>query len=102
YLRELPDSVLGHGEVKRDIVNISNLTEKADKVKELNRLLPLLPDANYALLKHLSAHLQVVIQASTVNKMSMSNISIVFSPTLSVPGGLLQVMVLEHESVFVK
>ncbi|TPX71949.1 hypothetical protein CcCBS67573_g06039 [Chytriomyces confervae] len=102
YLRELPDSVLGHGDVKKDIVNVSNLTEKSDKVKELARLLPQLPSSNYTLLKHLSAHLRLVVQASASNKMNMSNLSIVFSPTLSVPGGLLQIMVTEHEKVFVQ
>ncbi|KAJ3228976.1 hypothetical protein HDU81_005724 [Chytriomyces hyalinus] len=102
YLRELPDSVLGHGDVKKDIVNVSNLTEKSDKVKELARLLPQLPSSNYTLLKHLSAHLRLVVQASAANKMNMSNLSIVFSPTLSVPGGLLSVMVTEHDKVFLK
>ncbi|KAI8829461.1 hypothetical protein BJ741DRAFT_569169 [Chytriomyces cf. hyalinus JEL632] len=102
YLRELPDSVLGHGDVKKDIVSVSNLTEKSDKVKELARLLPQLPSSNYTLLKHLSAHLRLVVQASAANKMNMSNLSIVFSPTLSVPGGLLQILVTEHDKVFLK
>ncbi|KAI9341104.1 hypothetical protein BDR26DRAFT_918458 [Obelidium mucronatum] len=101
YLRELPDSLLGEGELKKELMKLASLPgERADKVKELVRLLPQLPEVNYTLLKRLSAHLNLVIQYREVNKMTMSNLSIVFSPTLGVPGGLFQVMVLDNEAVF--
>ncbi|KAJ3027805.1 UNVERIFIED_CONTAM: hypothetical protein HDU68_003088 [Siphonaria sp. JEL0065] len=100
YLRELPDSILGDGDLKKEFLKCANLAERGDKVKELTRLLPQLPSANFTLLKRLSVHLNLVIQYHTVNKMTMSNLSIVFSPTLGVPGGLFQVMVLDHEAVF--
>ncbi|KAJ3283356.1 hypothetical protein HDU79_009158 [Rhizoclosmatium sp. JEL0117] len=102
YLRELPDSILGppESELKKEIMKLSNHPSKEDKVSELSRLLPMLPIENYFLLRRLSEHLGRVIAEAGVNKMSMVNLSIVFSPTLGVPGGLLQCMVLDYDGVF--
>ncbi|KAJ3380624.1 hypothetical protein HDU84_005673 [Entophlyctis sp. JEL0112] len=101
YLRELPDSVLGDGELKTKFVKCASLQEKGDKLRELSNLLPQLPSENYSLLKRMSMHLKLIVEHRDTNKMNMSNLSIVFSPTIGVPGSLLQIMVMDFEEVFV-
>ncbi|KAJ3113218.1 hypothetical protein HK100_002057 [Physocladia obscura] len=102
YLRELADSVLGEGQIKLDLLKCAHLPDKSDRTKELTHLLPQLPDVNYALLKRIAQHLNLIIQNKDLNKMSINNLSIVFAPTLNVPGQLLQVMILDWETVFPK
>jgi len=41
-----------------------------------------LPDPNYATLKYFLGHLQRISQNEAVNQMSISNLAIVFGPTL--------------------
>ncbi|KAJ3378331.1 hypothetical protein HDU84_007644 [Entophlyctis sp. JEL0112] len=101
YLRELPDSLLGDGELKTKFIKCANLQEKGEKTRELSNLLPQLPSENYCLLKRISKHLRLIVEHRDSNKMNMSNLSIVFSPTLGVPGPLLQIMVMDLEDVFV-
>ncbi|KAJ3130797.1 hypothetical protein HK100_007461 [Physocladia obscura] len=100
YLRELADSVLGDGQIKFDLLKCAHLPDKSERTKELTHLLPQLPDVNYALLKRIAQHLNLIIQNKDLNKMSINNLSIIFAPTLNVPGQLLQVMILDWETVF--
>ena len=77
-----------------------DLTEREDRVKEIAYLVSLLPIENYTLLRALVAHLLRIVQNAAVNKMSLRNVGIVFSPTLGVPAGVLSLMVAEFEYVF--
>jgi RalA-binding protein 1 len=55
---------------------------------------------NYSLLRALSAHLIKIVQNAQINKMTMRNVGIVFSPTLGIPAGIFSIMLGEFTRVF--
>lgn len=61
----------------------------------------MLPTPNYASLRSLLAHLLRIVQKSDLNKMTVRNISIVFSPTLGLPAGLFTLLLAEFSTIFV-
>lgn len=71
-----------------------------ERIKELQELMSQLPIANYSLLRALTAHLILIVQNSNVNKMTMRNVGIVFSPTLGIPAGVFSLMLGEFNRVF--
>lgn len=115
YLRELPASILTRelhlkflaviGE-RIYFVGLPRLTCEADfvdaqeRIRELSDLIASLPIVNYSLLRALTAHLILIVQNSTVNKMTMRNVGIVFSPTLGIPAGVFSLMLGEFNRVF--
>ncbi|KAI9301959.1 hypothetical protein BJ944DRAFT_128634 [Cunninghamella echinulata] len=96
WLRELPTSVLTR-ELRMDFLHV---IDRKDRVNELGRLVSLLPIANYTLLRALTAHLIQVVQHSDINKMTMRNVSIVFSPTLGIPGTIFNLLMSEFDYIF--
>lgn len=64
------------------------------------RLIAILPVASYSLLRALSAHLIRIVQNASVNKMTIRNVGIVFSPTLSIPAGVFSMLLTDFEKVF--
>lgn len=70
------------------------------RIKELSRLIASLPLANYCLLRALTAHLILIVQNANINKMTMRNVGIVFSPTLGIPAGVFSLMLGEFNRVF--
>ncbi|KAG2227985.1 hypothetical protein INT45_012009 [Circinella minor] len=99
WLRELPTSVLTR-ELRTDFLHVIDLLDRKDRVNELGRLVSQLPLANYTLLRALTAHLIRVVQHSDVNKMTVRNVSIVFSPTLGIPAMIFNLFMSEFEYVF--
>lgn len=86
--------------------DILSSPETLDQVYDLCSKLPV---ENYCLLAMLSAHLSKVVANKDENKMSISNLQVVFSPTLFVPlffnysgisSHLLHVFVFNHLSLF--
>ena len=71
-----------------------------ERIKELSVLIASLPIANYSLLRALTAHLILIVQNAHVNKMTMRNVGIVFSPTLGIPAGVFSLMLGEFKRVF--
>jgi RalA-binding protein 1 len=59
-----------------------------------------LPPPNYALLRSLTAHLILIVKHSDVNKMTLRNIGIVFSPTLGIPAGIFSELVTNFGAIF--
>lgn len=59
-----------------------------------------LPKPNFTLLRALSAFLITVIDNSDVNKMSIRNVGIVFSPTLNIPAPVFSMFLTEFDAVF--
>jgi RalA-binding protein 1 len=59
-----------------------------------------LPLSNYTLLRALTAHLRRVVQHSDINKMTMRNVSIVFSPTLGIPATIFNLFMSEFDYIF--
>lgn len=99
YLRELPASVLTTA-LQPQFLHIMDLLDRRDRIMELARLVSLLPLANYTLLRALMAHLIKVVTNSSVNKMTIRNVGIVFSPTLGIPAGIFALFVAEFEYIF--
>ncbi|CAG8556213.1 10285_t:CDS:2 [Cetraspora pellucida] len=99
YLRELPTSVLTR-ELHMEFVNVVDLLDRRDRINELGRLVSSLPLANYTLLRALTGHLIRVVQNSEINKMTVRNIGIVFSPTLGIPAGVFSLFMAEFDYIF--
>ncbi|KAJ3066981.1 hypothetical protein HDU98_009783, partial [Podochytrium sp. JEL0797] len=101
YLRELPDPILGvDADTKKEIMRVTSVSDKSEKASATRAIVARLPVENRALLKAMCGHLKKVVDAAAWNKMGMGNVSIVFAPTLGVPGGVLAVLVGEWEGVF--
>lgn len=77
-----------------------DLANHDERVEELASLVSQLPIPNYCLLRALTAHLILIIQHAHINKMTMRNVGIVFSPTLGIPAGVFSLMMGEFEKVF--
>ncbi|KAJ7604044.1 signal transducer [Mycena polygramma] len=99
FLRELPASILTHNLHLRFLAVI-DFVDPQERIRELSQLIAALPIANYSLLRALTAHLILIVQNSTVNKMTMRNVGIVFSPTLGIPAGVFSLMLGEFNRVF--
>lgn len=77
-----------------------DFVDPQERIRELSHLIAALPIANYTLLRALTAHLILIVQNSSVNKMTMRNVGIVFSPTLGIPAGVFSLMLGEFNRVF--
>lgn len=78
----------------------SDFVDPQERIRELSQLIASLPIANYSLLRALTAHLILIVQNAGVNKMTMRNVGIVFSPTLAIPAGVFSLMLGEFNRVF--
>jgi RalA-binding protein 1 len=79
---------------------LADIEDSQERIKELSQLIAALPVANYSILRALTAHLILIVQNSSVNKMTMRNVGIVFSPTLGIPAGVFSLMLGEFNRVF--
>ncbi|KAM7375004.1 hypothetical protein PAMA_014205 [Pampus argenteus] len=80
FLRELPEPLLTY-QLYNDIVNFTS--EPSDsQVTVLKTLVESLPEENYMSLKYLITFLAQVSANSEVNKMTNSNLAVVFGPNL--------------------
>ena len=59
-----------------------------------------LPKANWSLIRALSAFLIGIVNNSDVNKMSVRNVGIVFSPTLNIPAPVFSMFLTEFDAIF--
>lgn len=99
YLRELPNNILT-SERRDDFVQVTEMSTVAQKVKALNYLVHALPIENFSLLKALSGHLLRIVDNADINKMTIRNIGIVFSPTLNIPAQVFSMFLTEYKDVF--
>ena len=112
FLRELPTSlltmdlhprflaVMGGSHVSHGWLISVDLIDSSARVAELSRLVSELPPPNYALLRALTAHLILIVRNSSINKMTLRNIGIVFSPTLGIPAGIFSELVTHFGAIF--
>jgi RalA-binding protein 1 len=116
FLRELPTSILtrdlhlqflaviGKSSLSKIALGYANwrldFADPQERIRELSHLISQLPVANYSLLRALTAHLINIVQNAPVNKMTMRNVGIVFSPTLGIPAGVFSLMLGEFTRVF--
>ncbi|KAK3813432.1 MAG: RhoGAP-domain-containing protein [Benniella sp.] len=99
FLRELPSSVLTR-ELHKEFLQVIELTNRSDRVGELTRLVASLPEANYTILRALTAHLIEIVDNSDVNKMTARNVGIVFSPTLGISAGVFALLMSDFDQIF--
>ncbi|KAI0255798.1 hypothetical protein BJV78DRAFT_1273337 [Lactifluus subvellereus] len=99
YFRDLPSSILTR-ELHMRFLSVMDLVNPQERITELSHLIAILPVANYSLLRALTAHLISIVQNANVNKMTMRNVGIVFSPTLGIPAGVFSLMLAEFNRVF--
>lgn len=59
-----------------------DLADLQQRIRELARLVSLLPLENYSLLRALCSHLILIIQHADENKMTLKNVSIILAPTI--------------------
>ncbi|KAI0331498.1 hypothetical protein GY45DRAFT_1322303 [Cubamyces sp. BRFM 1775] len=99
FLRELPASILTR-DLHLRFLSVIDFVDPQERVRELSHLISSLPVANYSLLRALTAHLILIVQNANINKMTMRNVGIVFSPTLGIPAGVFSLMLGEFNRVF--
>ncbi|ORX43361.1 RhoGAP-domain-containing protein [Piromyces finnis] len=99
FLRELKEPILTR-ELQSKFLHIPELESRNQKIYELANLISLLPLGNYTLLRCLSAHLVRIVQNSSINKMTLHNVTIVFSPTLNIPAGVFMLLLSEFQIIF--
>lgn len=99
YLRELPSTVLTR-ELHLDFLAVLELDSKSRKIAAYNMLVHRLPKANWTLIRALSAFLIGIVNNSDVNKMSVRNVGIVFSPTLNIPAPVFAMFLTEFDAIF--
>ncbi|UKZ53419.1 hypothetical protein TrVGV298_007211 [Trichoderma virens] len=100
YLRELPTSILTR-DLHLEFMSITTeITDKTEKMAALNELSQRLPQANATLLKYLIAFLIRIINNSDINKMTVRNVGIVFSPTLNIPAPVFAMFLQNYEAIF--
>ncbi|KAL8773144.1 MAG: hypothetical protein Q9209_001820 [Squamulea sp. 1 TL-2023] len=99
YLRELPSTVLTR-ELHLDFLSVLELDSNSKKIAAYNTLVHRLPKANWTLLRSLSAFLIGIVNNSDVNKMSVRNVGIVFSPTLNIPAPVFAMFLTEFDAIF--
>jgi RalA-binding protein 1 len=99
YLRELPTTILTR-ELHLDFLAVTELHDLQEKISALNGLVHRLPRANGALLRYLSGFLINIINHSDVNKMTVRNVGIVFSPTLNIPAPVFALFLQQYDGIF--
>ncbi|EDR28479.1 Rho GTPase-activating protein, putative [Entamoeba dispar SAW760] len=79
FFRELPDSLVTHENTDMIIATVQ-MDDKfyPTKIKNIQNILTFLPDIYYETLKLLIHYLRLIADASSINKMNVSNISVIF------------------------
>ncbi|KKA31013.1 hypothetical protein TD95_004989 [Thielaviopsis punctulata] len=99
YLRELPTTILTR-EMHLEFMTAMEIPNMGEKCAVLGELVSRLPQANATLLKYLIAFLIKIINNSAVNKMTVRNVGIVFSPTLNIPAPVFALFLQNYEAIF--
>lgn len=99
YLRELPTTILTR-DLHMEFLATTEMTNKPEKLAAVNTLVRRLPQANATLLKYLIAFLIKIINNADINKMTVRNVGIVFSPTLNIPAPVFAMFLQNYEAIF--
>jgi len=84
FFRELPEPLLTP-ELYEEFIRSMDITNKAEQLETLHRLISRLPEINHAVFERLVFHLARVAQHEHINRMSPNNLAIVFAPCLLRP-----------------
>ncbi|KAI0535837.1 hypothetical protein GGR58DRAFT_503903 [Xylaria digitata] len=99
YLRELPTTILTR-DLHMQFVAVTEMPNQQEKIAAVSELVQRLPLANETLLKYLIAFLIKIINHSDMNKMTVRNVGIVFSPTLNIPAPVFALLLQNYQGVF--
>lgn len=99
FLRELPSTILTR-ELHIEFLAVTELRDVQEKIQALNALVHRLPRVNEALLRYLSGFLINIINHADINKMTVRNVGIVFSPTLNIPAPVFALFLQQYDSIF--
>ncbi|KAI9839644.1 MAG: hypothetical protein M1819_002270 [Sarea resinae] len=99
YLRELPSSVLTR-ELHLDFLQVLDVEDREQKLDMYNVLVHKLPPENWEVLKVLSSFLLNIVNHSDINKMTVRNVGIVFSPTLNIPAPIFSMFLTDFDRIF--
>lgn len=99
YLRELPTTILTR-DLHLEFLSTTEITDRSEKIAALSELVQKLPQANGTLLKYLIAFLIKIINNADMNKMTVRNVGIVFSPTLNIPAPVFAMLLQNYEGIF--
>ncbi|KAI1763198.1 RhoGAP-domain-containing protein [Hypoxylon sp. FL1150] len=99
YLRELPTTILTR-DLHMNFVAVTEMSDQQEKIGALAELVQQLPLANETLLKYLIAFLIKIINHADMNKMTVRNVGIVFSPTLNIPAPVFALLLQNYEGIF--
>lgn len=99
YLRELPTSILTR-DLHLAFVGVTEMNSQPEKIAALHDLVARLPLANLTLLRYLIAFLIKIIDHADRNKMTVRNVGIVFSPTLTIPAPVFALFLQNFERIF--
>ncbi|KAK3722088.1 hypothetical protein QZH41_019844, partial [Actinostola sp. cb2023] len=99
YLRDLPENVLTAGLVPK-FNELLGLQDKKEQLERAKLLLKDMPSENRTLLSWVFTHMKHVIERGSENKMSIQNIGIVLSPTMSINHGVLFVFLSNVAELF--
>ncbi|KAI1151044.1 hypothetical protein F4825DRAFT_376410 [Nemania diffusa] len=99
YLRELPTTILTR-DLHMQFVAVTEMVNHPEKIAALSELVQRLPLANETLLKYLIAFMIKIINHSDMNKMTVRNVGIVFSPTLNIPAPVFALLLQNYQGIF--
>jgi RalA-binding protein 1 len=99
YLRELPTTILTR-DLHMEFLAATEMTDRREKMAALNELAQRLPLPNATLLKYLISFLIKIINNADMNKMTVRNVGIVFSPTLNIPAPVFALFLQNYEPIF--
>ncbi|KKY24234.1 putative rho gtpase activator [Diplodia seriata] len=99
YLRDLPVSILTR-ELHLDFLKVLEMDQRSEKIDTFNMLVHKLPPVNLDLLRALSSFLIDITNNYDINKMTIRNVGIVFSPTLNIPGPLISFFITDYHDIF--
>ncbi|OBT73735.1 hypothetical protein VF21_07145 [Pseudogymnoascus sp. 05NY08] len=81
FFRDLPDPLLTTAQYSA-FISAARLDDDIVRRDSLHAIINSLPDPNYATLRAVTLHLHRVVEAAGVNRMTSSNLAIVWGPTL--------------------
>jgi len=101
YYRELPETPFTFNLIQNinETENIENIEERSEAIANILSLLSIF---NVSVLKALFQFLNVVAQHEEINKMGVSNLGIIFTPSLEISQGAFNFLIYNGELTFTK
>ncbi|KAH7730130.1 myosin VA [Aphelenchoides avenae] len=81
FFRELSEPLITY-ELYENFINVSEVPDQSERGRCLSNMVDLLPKANKCVLDRLMYHLARVAHQESVNKMSASNLALIFAPCI--------------------